>query len=83
MTDEKGATVKWGVEGMSPNYLARRGWTKNTFKPGDMPAEIVAAGWQMDVKNYWPDRSVKLAFLSKIVTAAGTSTTPGNWRARL
>ncbi len=35
VTDEKGATVKWGVEGMSPNYLARRGWTKNTFKPGD------------------------------------------------
>ena len=32
---ENGKTVTWGVEGMSPNYLARRGWTKNTFKPGD------------------------------------------------
>ena len=33
--DGKGGKVKWGVEGMSPNYLSRRGWTKNTFKPGD------------------------------------------------
>lgn len=32
---ENGKTVTWGVEGMSPNYLARRGWTKNTFTPGD------------------------------------------------
>ena len=32
---ENGKTVTWGVEGMSPNYLARRGWSKNTFKPGD------------------------------------------------
>jgi hypothetical protein len=35
VTDGKGAVVTWGVEGMSPNYLARRGWSKNTFKPGD------------------------------------------------
>jgi hypothetical protein len=33
--DGKGGAVTWGVEGMSPNYLARRGWSKNTFKPGD------------------------------------------------
>ena len=33
--DGKGGKVTWGVEGMSPNYLSRRGWTKNTFKPGD------------------------------------------------
>ena len=25
----------WGVEGMSPNFLARRGWSKTTLKPGD------------------------------------------------
>ena len=25
----------YGLEGMSPNYLARRGWTKTTVKPGD------------------------------------------------
>ena len=33
--NEKGGTETWGVEGMSPNYLARRGWTRETIKPGD------------------------------------------------
>jgi hypothetical protein len=32
---EKGVNETWGIEGMSPNYLGRRGWTKDTFKPGD------------------------------------------------
>ena len=31
---EGGADV-WGIEGMSPNYLGRRGWTKNTLKAAD------------------------------------------------
>jgi Family of unknown function (DUF6152) len=26
---------EYGLEGMSPNYLARNGWTKRTLKPGD------------------------------------------------
>jgi len=25
----------YGLEGMSPNYLSRNGWTKRTLKPGD------------------------------------------------
>ena len=25
----------YGLEGMSPNYLGRNGWTKTTLKPGD------------------------------------------------
>src|SRR5881397_687762 len=33
--NEQGGTDTWGFEGMSPNYLARRGWTKSTLKPGD------------------------------------------------
>ena len=24
-----------GIEGMSPSYLARRGWTRKTLRPGD------------------------------------------------
>ena len=24
----------WGFEGMSPNFLARRGWTRNSLLPG-------------------------------------------------
>ncbi len=35
VTDEKGQVETWGVEGMSPNFLNRRGWTRNTLKPGD------------------------------------------------
>src|ERR1700760_778484 len=30
-----GATDRYGLEGMSPNYLGRRGWSKSTLKPGD------------------------------------------------
>ena len=29
------ATGVYGLEGMSPNYLSRNGWTKRTLKPGD------------------------------------------------
>ena len=31
--DAKGAT--YGFEGMSPNFLERRGWTRTTLKTGD------------------------------------------------
>jgi len=30
-----GSVTKYGFEGMSPNFLGRRGWSKNTLKPGD------------------------------------------------
>ena len=33
--NDKGVLESWAVEGMSPNYLARRGWSKTTIKPGD------------------------------------------------
>jgi hypothetical protein len=29
------AAVEYGLEGMSPNYLARNGWSKRTLKTGD------------------------------------------------
>src|SRR5580704_11386022 len=35
VVNEQGVVETWGIEGMSPNYLARRGWTRNTLKPGD------------------------------------------------
>jgi hypothetical protein len=31
----QGGVDAWGFEGMSPNYLGRRGWTRETLKPGD------------------------------------------------
>ena len=41
VADEKGVVSTWGVEGMSPNYLQRRGWSKNTFKAGDKATIVV------------------------------------------
>ena len=35
VTSDKGVTESWAIEGMSPNYLGRRGWSKNSVKPGD------------------------------------------------
>jgi hypothetical protein len=35
VTNDKGATETWAIEGMSPNYLGRRGWSKNSVKPGE------------------------------------------------
>ncbi len=32
---DDGGVTKYGFEGMSPNFLGRRGWSKNTLKPGD------------------------------------------------
>ncbi len=37
-----GTVTKWGLEGMSPNFLGRRGWSKNTFKPGDHVKVVIA-----------------------------------------
>ena len=33
--NNRGSVDTFGFEGMSPNYLARRGWSKSTLKPGD------------------------------------------------
>jgi len=30
-----GTTEHWSVEGMSPNYLSRNGWSRHTLKAGD------------------------------------------------
>jgi hypothetical protein len=35
VANEKGGSDTYGFEGMSPNYLARRGWTRTTLKAGD------------------------------------------------
>lgn len=35
VTDENGEVVTWGLEGMSPNFLARRGWSRTTLEVGD------------------------------------------------
>jgi hypothetical protein len=32
--NESGGTETFGFEGMSPNFLARRGWTRTSLQPG-------------------------------------------------
>ena len=39
--NDKGTAEQWGIEGMSPNYLARRGWSKHTLKPGDKVSVLI------------------------------------------
>jgi hypothetical protein len=39
--NEKGGMDTWGIEGMSPNYLARRGWSKSSLKPGDKISVVI------------------------------------------
>ena len=34
--NDKGVIETWAIEGMSPNYLGRRGWSKTSVKPGDL-----------------------------------------------
>ena len=41
VANASGAVDTWGIEGMSPNYLGRRGWTKNTLKPGDKVTVVI------------------------------------------
>jgi hypothetical protein len=30
-----GKTTEWSIEGGSPNLVARQGWKRNSFRPGD------------------------------------------------
>jgi DNA/RNA endonuclease YhcR with UshA esterase domain len=57
--DGKGGITLYAFEGMSPNYLGRRGWTQRSLQPGD----------QITV-NYFPFKDAKkkggtLAFAKK------------------
>lgn len=35
MVTENGRTTEWSIEGRSPNVLSRRGWSRQTLRPGD------------------------------------------------
>jgi hypothetical protein len=35
VTTADGTVTRWGLEGMSPDFLGRRGWTRYTLVPGD------------------------------------------------
>ncbi|MEY4641126.1 MAG: hypothetical protein RLZZ227_1120 [Pseudomonadota bacterium] len=42
VTDANGVTTQWKAETNSPNILRRRGWSKDSFKPGD---EVTVLGF--------------------------------------
>jgi hypothetical protein len=36
-----GSTGVYGIEGQSPNFWSRRGWSKSTLKPGDKVTVVI------------------------------------------
>jgi Family of unknown function (DUF6152) len=57
--DDKGAVTGWEFELGSPNGLARRGWTRNSMKEGDV---VIVDGYlAKDGSNLANARNVKLA----------------------
>jgi hypothetical protein len=40
--NDKGGVDTWAIEGMSPNFLGRRGWSKRTLNPGDKVTITIA-----------------------------------------
>jgi hypothetical protein len=43
VTDADGKTVNWNLEMGSPNGLMRRGWRRDSLKPGDV---VTITGWR-------------------------------------
>ena len=42
VADKDGKVVQWGLEGMSPSWLARRGgWTKHSLNKGDKITMVI------------------------------------------
>lgn len=69
-----GAPAKeWGIEGMSPNFLGRRGWTMHTLKPGDRVTIVIHP-----VKNGGTGGSFLRVTLADgtVMTMMGASTPP-------
>ncbi|HWL61908.1 MAG TPA: DUF6152 family protein [Steroidobacteraceae bacterium] len=57
--EPNGETVEWKAETNSPSVLERRGWKKDSLKPGD---EIVLEGWRArDGARYMRMRKVTKA----------------------
>ena len=73
--NDQGAVETWGFEGMSPNYLARRGWTRTTLKPGDKISVVFRP--LRDGSKGGMFVSTKLAD-GRMLTMAGASATPSD-----
>jgi hypothetical protein len=73
--NDQGVVEAWGFEGMSPNYLSRRGWTRTTLKPGDRISVVFrplknGSKGGMFVSTKLPD--------GRMLTMAGASANPSD-----
>jgi len=65
VTEEEGTEVLWSLEGMTPSYLGRRGWTRDTLKQGDRIDVVFFArkdgtNGGMFIRATLPDGSLKV-----------------------
>ena len=74
VTDQAGTVTSWDFELGSPNALMRRGWSRQTLKPGDM---IIASGYlAKDGSHLANARSITLGDGRKVF--AGSSVDPSS-----
>ena len=71
--NDKGGADTYGFEGMSPNFLARRGWTRTTLKTGDKITVIFRP--LKDGKNGGMFMTGKMSD-GKILTGGGATDAP-------
>lgn len=69
VTNDKGGADTYGFEGMSPNYLERRNWTRSTLKVGDKIT--VTYNPLRDGKNGGMFRNGKIEGSGKTLTMGG------------
>jgi len=70
--DESGKVTNWELELGSPNGLMRRGWTRNSMKPGD--TVTVAGSLAKDGSNLANARTVKLTDGRSLFAGSATET---------
>ena len=61
--NDKGGVDVYGFEGMSPNFLERRGWTKSTLKVGDKVITTSGIYGQITRLN---EKSVQIQIADKV-----------------
>lgn len=70
VANDKGGADTYGFEGMSPNYLERRNWTRTTLKVGDKIT--VTFNPLRDGKNGGMFRNGKMEANGKVLTMGGS-----------
>jgi len=68
--NDKGTMDTYGFEGMSPNYLERRKWTRSTLKPGEKVT--VTFNPLRDGKNGGMFRNGKIEATGQVLTMGGS-----------